>query len=116
MSPAQAYHELQAEISQIAHIKLVAVSKGRSAEIIRSVYDAGARLFWRKPSTGSSGKRSINFQRALNGISWDFAEKKVPKVIGKFALIHSVDSLELAEAISRASLFQELVTHILLHV
>jgi PLP dependent protein len=53
-------------------------------------------------------------------IRWHFIGKlqknKVSKAIGRFCLIHSVDSRELAEKISVASLNQNLVTKILLQV
>ena len=42
--------------------------------------------------------------------------KKVPKIIGRFHLIHSVDSVELARKISECSLKQDLVTDILIQV
>ncbi len=122
--PEQSYHEIKADISQIAKacgrnpdaIKLVPVSKGHPIEAIQTVYDAGARCFGE-----SRIQEAFEKMNALPfDIEWhligSLQRKKVPKVIGKFALIHSVDSIELAEALSKASQSQQLVTRILLQV
>ncbi len=53
-------------------------------------------------------------------IKWHFIgslqRKKVPKIIGRFSLIQSVDSFELAEKISECSLKASLKTSILIQV
>lgn len=97
-------------------IKLVAVSKGRSVEEIREAYNLGLRDFAENRVQEALAKMEL-----LPGdIRWHFIGKlqknKVSKVIGKFALIHSIDSPELAVKLSFASAAQQIVTPILLEV
>ena len=95
---------------------LVAVSKGQSVDAIKALYDKGQRDF------GESRIQEVEEKRKLlpQDIKWHLIgtlqKKKVPKVIGQFVLIHSVDSVELAEKLSQASLKQNLVQDILLQV
>ena len=66
-------------------VKLVAVSKTHPAEAIRAAYDAGHRVF------GESRPQELREKH-----------EALPKYIAPFvALIHSVDSARLAEAIQR---------------
>ncbi len=97
-------------------IKLVAVSKGHTIEEMREAYFLGIRDF---------GESRVNealekMERLPSDIRWHFIGKlqknKVSKVIGRFTLIHSVDSLELAERISLLSMREGLQTAILLEV
>lgn len=84
-------------------IVLVAISKGRSVEDIRAVYDLGLRDFGENRVDEALNK----MEQLPSDIRWHFIGKlqknKVNKVIGRFTLIHSVDSVELAEKISASS-------------
>jgi pyridoxal phosphate enzyme (YggS family) len=87
-------------LRQPDEITLLAVTKTLPIEIIREAYEAGLRDF---------GENRV--QEALTKISgfpadihWhligQLQTNKINKVIGKFQLIHSIDSLHLAEALS----------------
>jgi len=95
-------------------ILLVAVSKGRSVEEVKEAYWAGCRDFGENRVQEALEK----MEEAPSDIRWHFIGKlqknKVNKVVGRFVLIHSVDSLELAARISRVSEEQGVKTAILL--
>lgn len=97
-------------------IKLVAVSKGKTVEQIEALYNEGYRDF------GESRVQEVETKRAVlpQDIAWHLIGtlqiKKVPKVVGRYALIHSVDSLDLAKKLSQVSLERGLVTDVLLQV
>lgn len=97
-------------------VHLVAVTKGKSVEAIQELYDQGIRVFGE-----SRVQEALEKQKKLpQDIAWHLIgtlqTKKVPKAIGHFALIHSVDSLELATKLSFVSQERGLVTNILLQV
>lgn len=116
------YTQIKEEISEAAvaagrepeSIKLVAVTKGQSWENVAPLYTAGQRDFGESRVEEAFDKQII----APADCRWHFIgnlqSKKVRKVIGKFALIHSVDSLELARKISQCSTEEGTVTSILL--
>jgi pyridoxal phosphate enzyme (YggS family) len=97
-----------------AEITLVAVTKGHSLEHVMPAYEAGCRDF------GESRPQEALFKipHSPQDLRWHFIgslqKNKVRKVIGKFVLIHSVDSLELAKKISEHSLEAGVVTTVLL--
>jgi pyridoxal phosphate enzyme (YggS family) len=97
-------------------VQLVAVSKGRSVEEILHLYKQGQRHF------GESKVQEFELKRKLlpNDIQWHLIgtlqTKKVPKVVGEFHLIHSIDSLALAEKLSIVSQERGVITNILLQV
>lgn len=99
-----------------ASIKLVAVSKGKTVEQIRALYEQGQRDF------GESRVQEVEAKRVElpSDIRWHLIGtlqlKKVPKVVGRFALIHSIDSLELAQKLSKVSVDRNVVTDVLLQV
>jgi pyridoxal phosphate enzyme (YggS family) len=98
-------------------IRLVVVSKTVSIEKIIEARQAGAELF---------GENRV--QEALEKIDhlgqsgpvWHFIghlqKNKVKHIVGRFDLIHSVDSVDLAQIINEKSLAQNLITHILVQV
>ena len=81
-------------------VKLVAVSKGRSVEEILEAARAGQRVFGENRAQELRDK----LQQVELELEWHFVghlqRNKVNMVVGKAALIHSVDSLRLAEAIA----------------
>ena len=97
-------------------ITLIAVSKGQSIEAILKAYDAGQRDF------GENRTKELleKIEKAPKDIQWHFIgslqRKKVKEIIGKCVLVHSVDSIRLAEEISKRSVASGLVTPILLEV
>lgn len=95
-------------------ITLVAVSKGQTIDNIRVLYDLGVRDFAENRVVEALEK----IQALPSDIRWHFVGKlqknKISKVLGHFALIHSVDTRELAEKISQASLNAHLRTSVLI--
>jgi len=105
---------LRGSSKKIENVRLVVVSKGRSVDEIRQAYWAGCRDFGENRVQEALEK----MEEAPADIRWHFIGKlqknKVNKVVGRFALIHSVDSLELAKRISRVSEERGVKTAILL--
>lgn len=97
-------------------IQLVAVTKNRSVPEIEALYQEGLRNFGENRVQEALPK----MESMPNDINWHFIgtlqKNKVAKVIPKFSLIHSVDSLELAQKISTLSVQASSVTPILLQV
>jgi PLP dependent protein len=95
-------------------IQLVAISKKESVSKVQELYDLGIRNFGENRIAEALEKMPI----LPKDIRWHYVGKlqknKVSKVIGHFVLIHSVDSVELAEKISSSSLERGVKTRILL--
>lgn len=97
-------------------ITLVAVSKGYSWTQVQTAYSEGCRDFGESRLQEAFAKKV----EAPTDIRWhligSLQKNKVRKVVGAFSLIHSVDTLEIAEKISECSHEAQLVTPILLQV
>ena len=82
-------------------VTLVVVSKGQPVEACFECYKAGARDFGENRLQEFFEKK----EKLPQDIRWhmigNIQSKKVPKVVGQFELIHSVDSVELAEKIDK---------------
>lgn len=97
-------------------VTLIAVSKTKPVSAIREAYEAGARDF------GENKVQELidKIPQLPDDIRWHMIghlqRNKVKYIIGKVALIHSVDSLRLAEEISRESVRQGVETDILIEV
>ena len=100
-SLAQRYQALLEELP--AGVKLLAVSKGRSAAEIRALYGLGQRSFGESRVQEAALKQQELAD--LADIDWQFIGRlqanKVRPVLKAFSTIHAVDSLSLAERISR---------------
>ena len=83
-----------------SEVSLIAVSKTKPADMIRELYGEGQRLF------GENRPQELRDKAAVlpEDISWHMIghlqKNKIKYVVGKAALIHSVDTFELAEAIN----------------
>ena len=83
-----------------SEVTLIAVSKTKPVEMLRAVYDAGARDF------GENKVQEIceKYDKLPSDIKWHMIghlqRNKVKQVIDKVTLIHSVDSYRLAQEIS----------------
>ncbi len=81
---------------------IVAVTKGRSLEECRAALAAGLRVFGE-----NRVQEALPKLEALPAAEWHLIghlqSNKVRRAAGRFALIQSVDSLELAEALARRS-------------
>ena len=100
-SLAQRYQALLEELP--AGVKLLAVSKGRSAAEIRALYGLGQRSFGESRVQEAALKQQELAD--LADIDWQFIGRlqanKVRPVLKAFSTIHAVESLSLAERISR---------------
>ena len=96
-----------------ADIRLVAVSKGIAAE--RIPFDAVDAL-------GENRVQELLAKQegAPGGVEWHFIgalqRNKAGRIVGRVALIHSIDSLRLAETVARAAAEAGLVQGVLLQV
>jgi len=99
-----------------SEVKLLAVSKTFSVETIKAAYAAGQRLFGENRVQELCQKASL----LPPDIEWHLIgtlqRNKVKDVVGKVALIHSVDSLPLAQEINKQALKRNLSVNILLQV
>lgn len=94
------------------HVRLIVVTKEQPIDAIALVYDLGCRDFGENRVQDALPK----IEEMPDDIRWHFIgslqKNKVKKVVGRFALIHSVDSVELAQEIAK----QGIATDILLQV
>lgn len=99
-----------------SEITLIAVSKTKPAEMISDVYNCGIREFGENKVQEITAKSEI----LPNDINWHMIghlqRNKVKQVIDKTVLIHSVDSIRLAEAISKEAVAKNITVSILLEV
>ena len=97
-------------------VTLIAVSKTKPAQMIREAYDAGQRDF------GENRVQEIvdKYPDLPKDIKWHLIghlqTNKVKYIIDKVAMIHSVDSLKLAEEISRQAVKAATCMDILIEV
>lgn len=95
-------------------VVLVAVSKGQSIEKIQELYFLGIRDF----AENRVAEALEKMEQLPSDIRWHFIgklqTKKISKVLGRFALIHSVDSPELAWQVAQASLKAQVLTNVLI--
>ncbi|MFM2308423.1 MAG: hypothetical protein RLY87_543 [Chloroflexota bacterium] len=84
-------------------VTLIGVSKTHPAELVRAAYAAGIRHFGENRVQEAESK--IADCADLAGVEWHLIghlqRNKAKKAAHLFAVIHSVDSLELAQALSR---------------
>jgi hypothetical protein len=98
-------------------LQILAVSKLQPVEKIQDLYQRGQ---WRFGE--NYVQEALEKQRALHElkIEWHLIgtlqKNKVKQVVGKFALLHAVESLRLAETISRVAEKNQLCQHVLLQV
>jgi len=97
-------------------VTLVAVSKGRSAEAVREAAAAGQAVFGENRAQELRDK----LERVKLELEWHFIghlqRNKVNMVVGKTALIHSVDSRRILEAVSSRAVELDIIQDILLQV
>lgn len=97
-------------------VTLIAVSKTKPIQMIQEAIEAGKKEFGENKAQEMKEKQ----ETLPKDLKWHFIghlqTNKVKYVVGRAALIHSVDSLHLAEAIEKESAKQNLVTDILVEV
>lgn len=111
------YQSLRHEISSIyPNTTIVCVSKYHSIPQMLDIYHQGCRDFGESRVQEALAK----MEQMASDIRWHLVgtlqKNKVRKVLGKFALIHSVDTPELARKISECGQEEGMTTNILLQV
>ena len=97
-------------------VKLIAVSKTKPVLMLQEAYEAGVRDF------GENKVQELvdKYEALPKDIRWHMIghlqRNKVKYLIGKVYLIHSVDSLKLAEEISREAMKKQVEVSILIEV
>ncbi len=99
-----------------SEVTLIAVSKTKPVSMLQEAYSAGIREFGENKVQEMMDKYDV----LPDDIHWHMIghlqRNKVKYLMGKAALIHSVDSLRLAEEISAQSVRHQVVTDILIEV
>lgn len=98
------------------HVTLVAVSKTHPTEKIKEAYEAGQRVF------GENRVQELipKLESLSADIQWHLIgtlqKNKAKYVVGKVALIHSIDTFELLQTIEKEAQKKQVVQSILLQV
>lgn len=109
------YHTLSEQLESKC-VQLVAVSKTKNAEEIKSMYDEGQRIF------GENKVQELLSKKPLlpSDIKWhligNLQSNKVKQIISNVELIHSVSSMKLLAEIEKQSKELDISTNILLQV
>lgn len=118
------YREVQENIKKACEkagrnpeeVTLIAVSKTKPVEMLKEAYDAGARFF------GENKVQEIQekYDKLPEDIHWHMIghlqRNKIKYIVDKVAMIHSVDSLRLAEAIEAEAAKHQVKVPILIEV
>ena len=99
-----------------SEVTLIAVSKTKPVETLQEAYDLGVRVFGENKVQEMADK----YEALPDDIQWHLIghlqRNKVKYIIDKAVLIHSVDSLRLAETIEKEAQKRDITAHILLEV
>ena len=99
-----------------SEVTLIAVSKTKPVEMLREVYDEGIRYFGENKVQEMCDKMEV----MPKDINWNMIghlqTNKVKYIVGKTSLIHSVDSLKLAEEIQKQAIKNDVIVDILVEV
>ena len=97
-------------------VTLIAVSKTKPVETLQEAYDLGGRIFGENKVQELTAK----YEALPKDIHWHMIghlqTNKVKYIIDKAELIHSVDSLKLAETIEKEAAKHDLIADILVEV
>lgn len=100
----------------LSDVTLIAVSKTKPVELLMEAYNAGARVF------GENKVQEIldKYEQMPSDVKWHMIghlqRNKVKYIIDKVEMIHSVDSLRLADTIEQEAAKKNVVMKILLEV
>ena len=97
-------------------VTLIAVSKTKPVSMLMEAYDAGTRVFGENKVQEILEKLPQMPVDCVFHMIGHLQTNKVHQVVGKVSMIHSVDSLRLAEKIEKESAKQGIVSDILLEV
>ena len=97
-------------------VTLIAVSKTKPVPMLQEAYDAGARVFGENKGQEITDK----YPQLPDDIQWHMIghlqRNKVKYIVDKVAMIHSVDSLRLAQTIEQEAAKHDVCVPILLEV
>ena len=97
-------------------VKLIAVSKTKPVEMLREAYDSGCRDF------GENKVQELvdKYDRMPGDVRWHMIghlqRNKVKYIVDKVYMIHSVDSIRLAEEISKEAVKKNVTVSVLVEV
>lgn len=101
-------------------VTLVAVSKYATVEQVVEAYQAGLRHFGENKVQDALAKMEQLPPEISSHIHWHFIgslqANKVKKTVGRFEYLHTIDSVKLAEAVSRNNAAQGTVQKVLLQI
>ena len=99
-----------------ADVKLIAVSKTKPVEMLREAYDLGCRDF------GENKVQELldKYDKLPGDVRWHMIghlqRNKVKYIVDKVYMIHSVDSVRLAEEISKEAVKQNVTVSVLVEI
>ena len=97
-------------------VTLIAVSKTKPVEMLQTIYDAGSRDFGENKVQEMCDK----IEQLSTDIRWHMIghlqTNKVKYIVGRVSLIHSVDSLHLAQEIEKQAAKLDVIVPILIEV
>lgn len=97
-------------------VTLIAVSKTKPVSVLKEAYDLGVRVFGENKAQELAEK----YDALPKDIHWHMIghlqRNKIKYIIDKVDLIHSVDSIRLAEAIEKEAAKRNITTNILIEV
>ena len=97
-------------------VTLIAVSKTKPVEMLREAYECGCRDFGENKVQELLDKYEVMPRDIRWHMIGHLQRNKVKYIVDKAALIHSVDSLKLAEEISREALKKQVEVSILIEI
>lgn len=106
----------KARASVTSDARLIAVSKTKPLEDLKDAYEAGMRDFGENKVQELQEKMPAMPDDVRWHMIGHLQTNKVKYIIGKVFLIHSVDTLHLAEAISKESLKKQVTTDVLIEI
>lgn len=99
-----------------SEVTLIAVSKTKPVEMLQEIYNEGIREFGENKVQEMCEKMELMPQDIKWNMIGHLQTNKVKYIIGKTSLIHSVDSLKLAEEIQKQALKHDVTADILVEV
>lgn len=99
-----------------SEVTLIAVSKTKPMDMLQTVYDLGQRDFGENKVQEMCDKMEVLPQDIRWHMIGHLQTNKVKYIVGKTALIHSVDSLRLAQEIEKQAAKREVIVPILIEV
>lgn len=121
---AEQLHQVEARIAEAcrrshrdpSEVTLIAVSKTKPVEMLQEVYDAGSRNFGENKVQEITAK----YDQLPSDIHWHMIghlqRNKVKYIVDKVTMIHSVDSIRLAQAIEQEAAKKNVTIPILAEV